>query len=61
MRASAAVCKVGMDLKNDSVAFPFSLLGPGIPSLFSPPTSPQSSYPTLVGVIGIYIYMYTYA
>ena len=44
-RFREVVCKVRMDLKNDSVAFPFP----------SPPL-PQSSYSTLVGVIGIYIY-----
>ena len=34
VRALAAVCKVRMDLKNDSLPFPFSLLAGGIPSLF---------------------------
>ena len=58
VRARAAVCEVRMDLKSD--ADPFSLFTPTfLPfSLLLP--APQPSFPTLVGVIGINIYIYTY-
>ena len=62
-------CKVEMHFKRHSGAFPFSFVSPSI-SFFPygimcfplplplPPPPPKSSYPTLVGVIGIYNYIH---